>query len=416
MDDDAPPAIAPLRGQVGRLLQAAFEEGAFGLSHLAVHFVLARRLAPSDYAEFTLALVVAYLQAGLVHAFVVEPMLVLAAGKFANRKGYLGAVVLLHWCAVGTLCVVSSLLGLIASGLTEPLVARCLFLGVPATVGIAWMRFARAFGYVGPSRFAGVWASLVYVLGIGLGLGALLVSARASALTALCVLGAVGTAAGASVAHVRLEPLHATRALGEAWSFHVRFARWLVPLAPLRWAVDALPLLLVGFLSSLADVAALRAAMNFVAPPTQLFGAVRLALLPQFVRTTSGRELRRVTRWSLIAVVALGGGFAALVAATAPFWLSFYGRYEDAAPSLRVVAWLPALLGAALFVGNVLRARQLEAASFRAFAFAAVVIAGVGFLVVPAHGAWGGAISAVAGYLALLVAKAAAARPALRSD
>ena len=94
--------------------------------------------------------------------------------------------------------------------------------------------------------------------------------------------------------------------LKAATAHHFREARWLVPLAPLRWGIDSIPLVLLGATGKVADLGTLRALLNLLAPAVQLIGAWRLMLLPTFAGAASVVGMRSLLRRAQLLVWLVG--------------------------------------------------------------------------------------------------------------
>jgi len=376
------------------------------LAQLLVHWHLARELEPSSYGAFSLASLVALLAVSLHHGFLVEPLLVASASSLGRSPGYLRAIVRLHWFIALPAGLLLTLAGWLVAGHAgfrlELAATGALLLGLSSVRLLRGMAYARLSAGVGTAVVVG-YAALTA--------GGMLVLAQEGATSstgALLVMGLAGAvAAGGCLLVQKLAPTSAGQT-AEAWRYHVEHGRWLLLLSPLRWAVDALPLMILGLDGRLAAVGLLRAALNLVAPFVQLVGALRLMLLPRFAEAaTQGQgplaALLRKTQWLTLG---MGATLLTLLVSQGELLLRVYGgRHQAAVGLLPLVALTPALLGSALLFGNVLRVRGRSDLSLRAFAAATVVSGFSAWYLTPRYSAAGAALALACGYLTLLIAK-----------
>jgi O-antigen/teichoic acid export membrane protein len=385
-------------------LRAVTDEAVLGVSHLLVHWHLARALEPARYGAFALAMIWALLGASVHQAFFVEPLLVASATPLAREPGHLRALLHWHWRLTLPLAAMAGLaaawLGADAS-MARELAGAGVFL-----LGISLVRLVRGMAYASLPARDGTLAVGSYAALSGLGLSLLAYFDATSGALALVVLGIAGCIGPTLVvlAHRLVAPSDALSA--RVFRYHYEHGRWLVLLSPLRWGLDSVPLVLLGNVGQLADVARLRVALIIVAPAVQLVGALRMVLIPRFaVAARSGQLGALLWRAELVLLVTCGVFFLVVTAAARPILRLFSSHYADAAGLLPIVALTPLLLGSALLFGNVLRARGRSDLSARAFAIASGVSGLAAFGLCARYGSLGAALALASGYVALLASK-----------
>lgn len=383
----------------------------FGASHLLVHFYLAAALEPARYGAFALAMVWGLLAAGVHQAFLVEPLLVARSAPVGSEPGYLRAVLGLHW----RLTLAGSLLMGAAAGVPSSIRGEIAGAAV-FVLGVTLVRLTRGMAYAELPAHAGTLAVGGYAALSAFGLGAFGYFDAISGPAALGVMGVAGTLAG-SVALLRERlPRPAPGLAGRVLAYHWQHGRWLLLLSPFRWALDSLPLVVLGHARGLTDVAQLRAAVLVVAPAVQVVGAVRLMLIPRFAEAMRSCRLRPLLWRAELALVACAGAFALLVSLeAAPLLALVAPKYAAAERLLPLVSLTPLLLGSALVFGNVLRAAERPDLSARAFVLASVTASATALLWCEHAGAWGAALALASGYATLLASKATLAFRAVRS-
>lgn len=395
-------------------LGAALDEGVFGLAQLIVHWHLAKSLPAGSYGAFVLAMAGTLLAGSLHNAFIVEPLLVAGASQLAQAPGYLRAVLRLHWAATAPMALLLGLVGWALPGHAG--LGPELWGSGALLLGLSYVRLVRGMAYAQLPPWTGTAAVAGYALLVVLGLGLLALSQRTSSSAALWVMGVAGAAVGTLVTLSQRLPAPAPGQTREALAHHWQHGRWLLVASPLRWAVDALPLVILGVCASLAQVALLRAALNLMAPAVQVVGAVRLMLLPRFANAAREGGLGRLLRGSQLTALGLGALLFALVSAAGGRLLLVYGgRYQEGASLLPLLSLIPALLGSALLFENVLRAKGRSELSVGAFAAAALVSAIASALLTPRFAATGAAWALLSGYGTLWLVKGWLALVTLRA-
>lgn len=381
-------------------------------SNFALVAITAHVSAPAAFGEFSLAYVVVIFFLGLQRAAVGEVLLV-RFSKGDHGPGSFGAPV--------GLAVVIGLAGLlILSGgsLLSPnarLVWLVLGLGLPVVL------LQDAIRYVFICRRSSGFAFVLDTVWAVLGIGAMLVLAATGAGTLAVI---VAWLAGAAVAAVlglvltrrRPQPVAGVRWLAEHRDLAVRFSAEYASLnasTALVWFALAGPLGAVG-------VGALRGASLLFSPLNTAFNAVRIAMIPDLVRSRGTARYR--TSLAAVAAVllalALGWGLTVLLLPASVGRL-LIGSTWDAAEGLR----LPNLVQALAMVGytvllSYFRSSELHtmssvmrgvlAAATLAVPFVAALAVGT------AGGAWGFAVAVGASVVTglVLVGRARGSSPA----
>jgi O-antigen/teichoic acid export membrane protein len=385
-------------------LRAVTDEGVLGLSHLLVHWHLARTLEPARYGAFALAMVWGLLGASVHQAFLVEPLLVASASPLSREPGHLRALLGWHWRltlpVALSVALAAAWLGN-ASDMAHELAAAGAF-----ALGVSLIRLVRGMAYAALPARVGTLAVASYASFTTLGLGLLAYFQASSGALALLVMGFSG-ALGGTLVLLRAGLAAPTAALrARVLRYHWQHGRWLVLLSPLRWALDSVPLVILGSVSGLADVARLRVALIVVAPAVQVVGALRMMLIPRFaLAARSGQLARLLWRNQLVLLATCGAFFVIVSSAARPILRLFSSSYADAAGLLPIVALTPLLLGSALLFGNALRALGRSDLSAWAFALASAASALAGLGLCSRYGSLGAALALACGYAALLMAK-----------
>jgi O-antigen/teichoic acid export membrane protein len=379
---------------------------------LAMHVLLARRLAPADYGSFTLALAFALLVNNLASALLVEPYLATSHAARDAAAQHLARLLRIQHRATIVGMISAAVVG--ACALFAPPEASWLVVGAAAlwlAPLYAWLNFMRRIMFALRHPVHAVRASLTVLLVVPLslwGLAQLKVGGPGPALIALgAILGVIAWALERSLPAAELASTGSSdTSESEWWRRHWGQARWLLVAAPVRWLLDQFPLLLAAACLGLEAGALLRAVLNVIAPSIQILGSVRFALLPRFARAERAGHLGATTLR-----IAAGAALASVLQQIALQWLAepiltlayHHAEYAANADLLRAAAWIPTLFGAALMVENAVRARHAARAITIVYGAASVLGALLGLGFVAEHGVRSLVWAAVAGYGALLL-------------
>ncbi|MCH5375316.1 MAG: hypothetical protein JJ992_15195 [Planctomycetes bacterium] len=348
-------------------------------------------LLPSEYGYFSVAYAILLL-AGTFHtAFLTEPMLVFGPGRYRNHfLEYLGALVRWHWSLTGLISVlfVAAGLVLLLFGSKTEMAWTLGAMGLAtAPVLLQWL-FRRSCYVLLQPRYA-VEAGFVYFVTVIGGLLGLHSRGLLVAGTAFLLL-ATGSLAAAAWIFWRLTGNPAVSGDGgfqirDASMAHLEYGRWAAGTALLSWVPGNIYYLLLPLLTSVEDVAGLRALLNLIMPVLHVIAALGLLLLPALVRaikSSSGisRIVSRVTMLFIAATVAYG-----IFLAVAGDWLIGFlydGKYDSFYHLLLPLSILPASSALVAVFGSVIRAYERPDLVFRAYLGTLFVTATIGLALV----------------------------------
>jgi O-antigen/teichoic acid export membrane protein len=382
---------------------AALDQCFFGTSNVALNLVLARWLPPEAYGAFTLGQV-GLVFAGVVHAaLLVEPMLVLAARERAGFRGYLQLLLIGH---LG-FCALAAALLLAIGALVAPAVAAALHAAAVAAPCVLALWLLRRACYAAATPRTAAVASAVHLAGSLGVIAALHGLDRLGPVSALHGVAAVSAAVAAVMLRLLRAPILRApdRALlARLLPEHARLARRLVVIVPFEWLPANFPYLVLPTLGGVGSAALLRAAMNLVQPLMQIHSALRMLLVPAFVRAQDG-DMRAAHGFERVAAVIVGGAllwWGLLAAHGAPLaeWL-YGGRYPEAGALLGLLGAIPVFTAVCAIARSRLRARLALGDELRAHAAASAVAVALGLPAMSLYGVMGAAAAGVSAYAVL---------------
>jgi O-antigen/teichoic acid export membrane protein len=348
---------------------------AVGGSFLA-NVVLARTQTKEEYGMFALSYSVFTFLAGLHNAAILEPCTVYGSGRYRSRfSEYLRLMVRLN-AFVGLLLTMLVLLVCLVLYWAAPQYLSRALLGMGATLGVllsgAFLR--RVFYLQRQSAFA-AQASLICFVTVAC---ALWLVARAHLLNGFSVfiilaLGwiAAGFGLGKKLALGGPGPSFLDSEPGY-WSEHWKYSKWVLSTAfVFQFTTQGYYWIVAGFLS-VKEVAELRAMQMLVAPMDQVFIALSFLVIPALAARYASNRMENFLSFSKrygLAVVSATALFALavrLVGKPVMHWL-YAGKFDDLAPILYVLAFLPLLMGIANTMSSALSAAEKPKAVFYAY-------------------------------------------------
>jgi len=385
---------------------AVLDQCLFGFSNLLLSLLLARWLQAEQYGLFASALA-ALVLCGILHsALFVEPMLVLGAKLREQQEFYLRLLLAGHalFSAVSFGVCGAAALCFSWGGRSEAAgVAGALGLALPCVLA-AWL-LRRIFYLRSSPRVAALASALYLVLvlaGLGLARGFDLLSA-AVALSIVAVTSGIASAFLLWVLPIRIfqsiEIGRARRMLREHWSF----SRWLVLMTPFEWIPGNHYYLALPMIAGLGAPALLKASMNLVQPPMQIFSALRLVLTP---RLADNAAAQRKDRLPLRAAAAMVGAalawYALLFFFGGPLAQQLYASsYPEVGEMLRILGLVPVFHALGAVGSGLLRARERADEELWVSVAASLLSIGVGVPLMLEHGAIGAAYTMVLSYAML---------------
>jgi O-antigen/teichoic acid export membrane protein len=399
----------------GKAAWAITDQALFSASNWLLQILLTNCLPnKTEWGSFALAFTW-FLLVGAFHtAFLVEPMLVFGADRYARRRPkYLGALVIgnLMLGIVGALALVLGGWMYWHSHIEDSQrVAVSMWSLAAASPCIFFLWLMRRASYLrGDPReaaFAGM-AYLVLMVSMLLGLYGI---GKLSVPTAMGVMGASCLIAGGWLMWregVRV-PRRGEGVLGEVWHDHWRYGRWAAASGLVLFIPGQIYYPLLTWFNpagGLEEAGALRAISNLFLPFIQANSALCVLLLPILVKAIGTETFGRTLRWALLVLA----GVPAL------FWLvsGLFGSqimrlvyprqfdaYHEYAPLLWIFGTAPVLIGLYGAFHAVLAAHQRPDRVFAASLLSAVMSLTVGVALTRSLGLLGVGFGLMVGFLA----------------
>jgi O-antigen/teichoic acid export membrane protein len=347
-----------------------------------VNVVLARTQTKEEYGMFALSYSVFTFFAGLHNAAILEPYTVYGSGRYRDR----------FFEYLRLMARSNAIIGLLLSGILfltcllflwikPQFVSRALF-GLGLTAGILLSgTFLRRVFYVQRQAPLAARTSLVFFITVACGLW---LTARTHILDSFSVFPilALGWIAGGTVfgrrlalgkhgqPFLKLEPRY--------WQEHWKYARWVLATAfVFQLTTQGYYWLVAGFLS-VKEVAELKAMYLIVTPVDQIFIALSYLVLPVLASHYAARRMEDLlSLWKRYGLAAVGVTvFFALVVRTVgkpTMHLLYAGKFDDLAPLLFVLAFLPLIMGVGSTMNDALKAIERPKFVFLAYVCSGIV-------------------------------------------
>ena len=356
---------------------------AVGGSFLA-NVVLARTQTKEEYGMFALSYSVFTFLSGLHNSAILEPCTIYGSGRYRSRfseylrlmvraNAYVGLVLMLLVLAV---C-------LVLYWAAPQYLSRAL-LGLGVSVGFLLSgAFLRRMFYLQRQPGFAARASLICFLTVTC---ALWLAAKAHVLNGFSVFAilALGWIAAGLGLGKKLDLGHPAQSFLDAephyWREHWNYSKWVFSTAfVFQLTTQGYYWLVAGFLS-VKQVAELRATQMLVAPMDQVFVATSFLVVPALAARYASKRLGDFLSFAKsygLAVVGATSLFALAVriAGRPAMHLLYNGKFDDLAPMLYLLAFLPLLMG----IGSVM-ACALNAAEKPRLVFYAYVSSGAATL------------------------------------
>jgi O-antigen/teichoic acid export membrane protein len=348
---------------------------AVGATFLA-NVMLARTQTKEEYGMFALSYSLFTLLAGLHNSALLEPCTVYASGRYRNRfSEYLRLMVRINAFVGLLLSMVVLLVCLLLYWAAPQYVSRALLgLGLTAGVLLSGSFLRRVFYLQRQPAFAAQASLLSFVtVACALWLGAKAHLLNGFSIFIILALGwiAAGLGLGRKLAlgpsgpsFLDLEPGY--------WREHWKYSKWVLFTALVfQLTTQGYYWIVAGFVS-VKDVAGLRAIQMLVAPMDQVFIAISFLVLPalaaRYASNRMGSFLAFSKRYAM-AVVTATALFALavrIVGKPVMHWL-YNGKFDDLAPMLYVLAFLPLLMGIGNTMNDALKATEHPKMVFYAY-------------------------------------------------
>jgi len=356
---------------------------AVGANFLA-NVILARTQTKEQYGMFALSYSIFTFLSGLHNSAIVEPYTVYGSGRYRNRfSEYLRLMVRVNaWFAfLLTILVLLVCLGLYWAA---PQIVSPALWGLGITVGILLSGiFMRRVFYVQRNPASAAQASLISFVTVA---GALWFVAKAGLLNgfSMFLILALGWITAGFSLKRKLALGHSVPPFLDSepgyWSEHWKYSKWVLSSAfVFQLTTQGYYWIVAGFLS-VKEVAELRVMQLLVAPIDQVFIALSFLIIPALAVRYASNQLSSFLSFSKrygLAVVSVTALFALAVRLTGKpvMHLLYAGKFDDLAPMLYVLAFLPLTMA----LGNVM-GYALVAAEKPKFVFYAYVCSGAATL------------------------------------
>ena len=390
-----------VRRWVSRGGWAILDQGLFATANFVLNILLARLLLPSEYGSFSVAYAILLLGGTFHTAFLTEPMLVFGPGRYKSRfREYLRALVRWHWILTGAfaLAFMATGIGFLWFGSSQGMAWTFVAMGIAtAPILLQWLFRRSCYVNLQP-RFA-VEAGAVYFATIVAGLFALNSRGVLAAGTAFILL-AVGSLNASGWIFWRLTRLsHETDQpsldVRQAALAHLDYGRWAAGTALLSWVPGNVYYILLPIVTSMEDVAGLRALMNLIMPVLHVIAALGLLLLPALVKKIQdGARLGPVVRnvSMLFILAAAGYGLFLMVAGEWLLEILYDNKYDSFSRLLLPLSILPIASAMIAVFGSVIRAFERPDLVFRAYLGTLAVTVTLGLALIYTLGVGGAAI------------------------
>jgi len=366
------PSPARLMPVVYSFADQAFAVGANFLANV----MLARTQTKEEYGMFALSYSVFTFLAGLHNSASLEPYTVYGSGRYRKRfSEYLRLMVRVN-AFVGLLLSALVLLVCLVLYWTAPQLLSRALLGLGVTVGVLLSGiFMRRVFYIQRQPAFAAQASLICFVTVAC---ALWLATRAHLLSGFLVfiILALGwIVAGLGVGR-KMDMGHPTQSFLDSepgyWSEHWKYSKWVLSTAfVFQLTTQGYYWIVAGFVS-VKDVAGLRVMQLLVAPMDQVFIALSFLVLPalaaRYASNRMGNFLSFTKRYAL-AVVSVTALFTLAVRLTGRpvmHWL-YAGKFDDLAPLLYVLAFLPLVMGIGNIMNDALKATEHPKIVFYAY-------------------------------------------------
>lgn len=362
---------------------ALFDQVFFAGANFFVNILLARWLLPEDYGQFV-TLYTLMLFVGVFHsALVVDPYLILGAGKFnARYADYFRFAVRFHRYMLAVAMVCAFALAWIVAVLTTPETGEGIAATIMALSFIATLWFLRRCCYLVDQLAAAVRAMSIYFFGL-LALVALFqITGRLTVTTAfICFAGAAAVAAIYLYTALRVQTPASSLAAADiaVVDDHWRLGGWGLATQLLSWIPGNIYFLVLPWVADDVANAELKALATLTMPVLHVISVVATLHLPRLVRARGTDEFSRLLKkaLALCAVLAvinwlLLGVFGEVLIATL-----YRGQYVDQSHLLWLIGIAPVFSVAVALIGAALRSLEKNRSLF----FANLVVAGVSITV-----------------------------------
>ena len=392
---------------------SVLDQGLISGSNFLIGVLLARWLEPEQFGAYTLAFSTFLLISVVYQALVLEPQSVFATSTYRHEpRQYMGSLLRLHGALASAAFLAFAIAALLThgrhSGASLPGALAGILLAAPWIL-LLWL--SRGMCYAKQSPHVATSGAVVYSVIMLFGFLALL---RLRLLTPVTVFTLMGVASLVTslVLLVVLRPSllagsSATR-LSVVGRQHWGYGRWALAAYVMAWVPGNLYYILLGRLSGMADVGALRALLILALPVTQTYASLSMLFLPFLSRVRSEKGSCAMKGPAIkITVLFVGiavGYWTILITFSEPIvrWL-YAGRYVSQSHWMPFVAIASVFWCAAYGPMVVLRVLQTPASIFWIYTMCAAISVLIGAPITKFYGLAGAMVGGVLSSLAALL-------------
>jgi O-antigen/teichoic acid export membrane protein len=364
---------------------------AVGANFLA-NVMLARTQTKEQYGMFALSYSVFIFLSALHNSAILEPYTVYGSGRYRDRfSQYLRLMVRVN-TLVGFLLTVLVLLICLGLYWVAPQLVSPALLGLGVTVGVLLSGiFMRRVFYLQRKAAFAAQASLISFVTVA---AALWFAARTHLLNGFSVflILALGWIAAGLGLRKKLALGHPAQSFLDSepgyWNEHWKYSKWVLSSAfVFQLTTQGYYWIVAGFLS-VKQVAELRVMQLLVAPIDQVFIALSFLVIPALAARYASHRLDSFLSFSKrygLAVVSATTLFAFAVRLTGRpvmHWL-YAGKFDDLAPLVYILAFLPLVMGIGNVMSNALNAAEKPKLVFYAYVCsgATTVVVGISLVI-----------------------------------
>ena len=384
---------------------SVLDQGLISGSNFLIGVLLARWLEPAQLGAYTLAFSAFLLISVVYQALVLEPQSVFATSTYRHEpRQYMGSLLRLHGILASALFLAFAAAALFTHGRYPGASLPGALAGIVlATPWILLLWLSRRMCYAKQIPHVATIGAFVYSVIMLCGLLALLRLRLLTPATVFTVMGLASLVTSLVLLMVLrpsfLAGSSATR-LREVGREHWGYGRWALGAYVMSWVPGNLYYMLLGRLSGMADVGALRALLNLALPVAQTYAALSMLFLPFLSRVRSEKGSSAM-KGPAIKITVLFTGMAVaywtiLITFSRPIvqWL-YAGRYVSQSHWMPFVAIASIFWCAAYGPMVILRVFQTPASIFWIYTMCAAISVLIGAPITKFYGLAGAMVGGV---------------------
>jgi O-antigen/teichoic acid export membrane protein len=392
---------------------SVLDQGLISGSNFLIGVLLARWLEPEQFGAYTLAFSTFLLISLTYQALVLEPQSVFATSTYRHEpRQYGGLLLRLHGVMASAVFLAFATVGLLTHGrhpgASLPGALAGIVIAAPWIL-LFWL--SRGMCYTKQSPHVAIIGALIYSVIIFCGLLTLFRLRHLTPANAFILMG-VASIVASLVLLVVLRPSllagSSAARLKQVGRQHWEYGRWALAAYAMSWIPGNIYYLLLGRLSTMADVGALRALLNLAMPVIQTYAALSMLFLPFLSRIRSEKGSYAMKGPAIKITVLFAGIAVAYWVMLIPFSqdivrLLYGGRYVSQGHWMPLVAIASVFWCAAFGPITILRVLQTPASIFLVYAMCAAISILIGVPITKFYGLAGAMVGGVLSSLAALL-------------